>query len=201
MKRFVLLLTVVAILLSSCSYNVKNKEDTLEQFTEALRVYDREAMTDLLTEFPDKTPYVYLDDIFNDDKYIELYRILYPEITYAVTSSENDRLVVEYTMPDVQALYTGVVAMVMNLAMSDESLVDKLDENEENGIILIQEMMLALARQGNSVTTTTREYTLSFKEENGKTVIVCDDELRALITGNFFLSKKSTLAELNDQSK
>ena len=96
-------------------------------------------------------------------------------------------------MPDVQTLYAGVSAAVLNLALTDETLQEKLQENDENALILIQQTMLSWAEQEDMVETMTQEYTLSFTEKDGKTVIVCDDELRALITGNFFLSKKTTL--------
>lgn len=195
MKRFILLLSVFAIMLVSCSGAATAEKQAFEQFSVALKTYNKQAMADLLTEFPDHTPYVYLDDIFNDQKYIELYRKLYTDITYAVKSTENDRITVEVIMPNVQKLYTDTAAYVMSLALTDPELVNKLDENEENGIILIQEMMLALAEQEGAVETMTEEFTLTFTEKEGKTVIVCDDQLRALITGNFFLSKNSTISD------
>ncbi len=195
MKRFILLLAVFAIMLVSCSGAATAEKQAFEQFSVALKTYNKQAMADLLTEFPDHTPYVYLDDIFNDQKYIELYRKLYTDITYAVKSTENDRITVEVIMPNVQKLYTDTAAYVMSLALTDPELVNKLDENEENGIILIQEMMLALAEQEGAVETMTEEFTLTFTEKEGKTVIVCDDQLRALITGNFFLSKNSTISD------
>ncbi len=204
MKRVFLLLTTIVLLLSFCgckaSVSQEDAESTLAQFTDALKIYDREAMSALLTEFPDKTLYVYLDDIFNDEKYIELYRLLYTDITYAVKSYENNRMTVEFTMPNVQKMYTNVSALILNLALTDEELVSKLEDGDENGIILIQEMMLALAKQDGGVETMTQQFTLSFTYKGEKNVIVCDDELRALITGNFFLSKNSTLAEVNAQS-
>ncbi len=199
MKRFLSFLLVAVLLLSSCGRTLNNKEETLAEFTDALKVYDRDAMSALLTEFPDKSQYVYLDDIFNDAKYIELYRLLYSDIDYKVKSSSKNQIVAEFTMPDIKSLYTGVVAIVMNIAISDQTLVDKLDENEENGIILTQEMMLTLAKQGKAASMT-KEYTLTFTEKDGKTVIACDDELRALMTGDFFLSKNTTLEEVNNST-
>ena len=135
------------------------------------------------------------DDIFNDAKYQELYRLLYTDITYAIKSTKNNRITAEFTMPNVQKLYANAAAMVTNLAFMDETLVDKLNENEENGIILIQELMLEMAKQDGKVETMEQEFTLSFAENNGKVVIVCDDELKALLTGNFFLSKNVKVPE------
>ncbi len=195
MKRLIVLLIAITMLLVSCGPAFNEEEQTLKQFVDAMKVYDTTEMSEFLTEFPDNTPYVYLDDIFNDAKYQELYRLLYTDIEYAVTSSENNRLTVDFTMPNVQKLYTDTAAMVMNLALSDETLVNKLNENEENGIVLIQEMMLALAKQEGSVERMTRTFTLTFERKGTKKVIVCDDELRALLTGNFFLSKNTKLPE------
>jgi hypothetical protein len=200
MKRILTLLIAVTILLSvcGCSSSVEKTamEQTLSTFTEALKRYDREAMGQVLTAFPDNSGYVYLDDIFNDDPYIELYQHLYADITYNVESLEKNRAVVTYHMPNVQNLFMSVSAMVMNLAMSDANLQEKLIENDENGIILIQEMMLSLAEQGNSIEEMSQKFTLTFTEQEGKTLIVCNDELRALITGNFFLSKSMTVDEI-----
>ena len=198
MKRIALLIIASVLLLTSCGIRNSAEARTLARFTEALKRYDKPAMTEMLTAFPDKTPYVYLDDIFNDPKYQELYRLLYTDITYAVKSKENNRLTVEFTMPNIQMLYANAAAMVTNLAFMDETLVDKLNENEENGIILIQELMLEMARQEGKVETMKQKFTLSFAEKNGETLIVCDDELKALLTGNFFLSKSVKVPEDSD---
>lgn len=195
MKRIIPLITALLLMLTSCRSAASVQEQTLAEFTDAMRVYDKQVMTELLTVFPDKKPYVYLDDIFNDEKYQQLYRSLYTDITYAIKSKENNRITVEFTMPNVQKLYANAAAMVTNLAFMDETLVEKLNENETNGIILIQELMLEMAKQAENVETMKQEFTLSFAEKNGKTVIVCDDELKALLTGNFFLSKNVKVPE------
>ncbi len=195
MKRIIPLITALLLMLTSCRSAASVQEQTLAEFTDAMRVYDKQAMTELLTVFPDKKPYVYLDDIFNDEKYQQLYRSLYIDITYAIKSKENNRITAEFTMPNVQKLYANAAAMVTNLAFMDETLVEKLNENEMNGIILIQELMLEMVKQEENVETMKQEFTLSFAEKNGKTVIVCDDELKALLTGNFFLSKNVMVPE------
>ncbi len=195
MKRIILLVLAFALLLTSCGIGTSAEARTLEKFTEAMKIYDKQAMMELLTAFPDKSPYVYLDDIFNDAKYQDLYRLLYTDITYAIKSLKNNRITAEFTMPNVQKLYANAAAMVTNLAFVDETLVEKLNENEENGIILIQELMLEMAKQENNVEIMKQEFTLSFAEKNGKIVIVCDDELKALLTGNFFLSKNVKVPE------
>ena len=138
-------------------------EETTALFTEALREYNREEMAVYLTQFPDNTAYVYLDDIFNDTGYIELYRMLYPNITYSIQSFEKNRAVIEYTMPNIQKLYTNVSAAVLNLALTDETLQQKLAENDENGIILIREMMLYYASSGNGIENMTQQFTLTFQ--------------------------------------
>lgn len=193
MKRFILILVSVVLMLTSCSGVTSSEERLVEQFTTAMKTYNKQAMTELLTDFPDKTPYVYIDDIFNDQKYVDLYRKLYTNISYEIKSSENDSITIEMTMPNIQKLYTDSAAFVMNLALSDTELINKLDENEENGVILIQEIMLAYADQKDAVETMTAEFTLKTVEEEGKLLIVCDDALRAMLTGNFFLAKNSTL--------
>lgn len=196
MRKLAVLLAAVIVLLTcgGCSSGVSREamEETTALFTEALREYNREEMAVYLTQFPDNTAYVYLDDIFNDTGYIELYRMLYPNITYSIQSFEKNRAVIEYTMPNIQKLYTNVSAAVLNLALTDETLQQKLAENDENGIILIREMMLYYASSGNGIENMTQQFTLTFQKKEGRTVIVCDDALRALITGNFFLSKNMT---------
>ncbi|MBQ7936391.1 MAG: hypothetical protein IJ333_08645 [Clostridia bacterium] len=202
MKRILAFCTVLMMLVSfsgcSRSFPKEDMEQTLAEFTEALKGYDREKMTSHLTEFPDHSQYVYLDDIFNDEAYMELYQLLYPQITYTVQSATDHQLIVDVTMPNVQMLYTNVMTLVLQMAMEDGELQQKLSESDENGIVLIQELMLAYVRQGNEVETMTQTFTLSFDAKDGKPVIVCDDQLRALITGNFFLSKNSTLAEIGN---
>lgn len=195
MKRLVLILLTVLLMFTSCSGVSSAEKKLIEQFTTAMKSYNKQAMSELLTEFPDKTPYVYIDDIFNDQKYVDLYRKLYTNISYEIKSSKNDSITIEMTMPNIQKLYTDSAAFVMNLALSDTELISKLDENEENGVILIQEIMLTYADQKDAVEMMTVEFTLKTVRDGGKLRIVCDDALRAMLTGNFFLSKNSTLAD------
>lgn len=201
MKRIISLLIIAVIMVLSvcgCSPSIRKTamEQTLSTFTEALKVFDREAMSAVLTAFPDNNGYVYLDDIFNDDPYVKLYQLLFADITYEIKSMEKNRAVVIYHMPDVQNLFISVSAAVMELAMTDENLQNKLVEDEKNGIVLIQEMMLSLAEQGKEIKEMSQEFTLTFTVQDNKTVIVCNDELRALVTGNFFLSKCMTVNEI-----
>lgn len=171
-------------------------EQTLAEFVAALKVYDREKMAELLTEFPDNSKYVYYDDIFNDAGYIEMYRLLYTELAYKVVSAEGNQLIVEAEMPNVQALYSNILALVLQMSLDDATLQEKLGENDENGSVLVREMMLAYVKQGYDTEKMTTNFTLSFEKKSGKTVLTCDDELRAFMTGNFFLSKSNTIENI-----
>ena len=190
MKRIFAFMAALAMLLGLGGCSNAN-QSVVDQFVRGLNEYDRTVMAECLTEFPNNESYVYLDDIFNDAKYIELYQLLYGDISYKVKKTKGNKMTVEVTMPNVQKLYTETAAYVMNIAMSDKTLTDKLDENEENGIILMQEMMLAFARQENTVEEMVQDYELTFRESEGRMLIVCDDQLRAMMTGNFFLSKST----------
>ena len=79
-----------------------------------------------------------------------------------------------------------------------ETLQKKLDEDEENGIVLVRELMLSLARENKNLERTTDTYTLSFKKVNVKVKLICDDALRSLMTGRFFLSKNMQISDLKD---
>ena len=199
MKKIIsiVLACVLLLSLSSCrgKYTRGEMEETVAHFTEALKVYDSYEMSRYLTEFPDNEGYVYLDDIFNDEGYLRLYRILYEQITCEVVSAKKDKVVIKVHMPNIQNLYTVVSMIVVNMAIGDETLQDKLSENDENSIVLIQEAMIAYAKQGN-YSMMEQEFTLSFGERGGVPVIVCDDELRAFMTGNLYLSKNITAADV-----
>lgn len=198
MKRLFLFLLVFVLLFSMCgckSVPEKEMTQTFSSFVSALKIYDRDAMTLLLTEFPDNTSYIYLDDIFNDEPYMKLYRNIYPNISYSVVSAEGNHLVVKVNMPNVQKLFTTVTAMVMAMVMDDASLKEKLAENDENAIILNQELMLAMAGEGK-YEMMEQEYTLSFDKKDGEVLLVCDDQLRSFMTGNFFLSKNMTVEDI-----
>ncbi len=196
MKRFLAFLMILLVLFSfsGCEKDLAKEEmeQTLSEFIGALKVYDREKMSALLTEFPDNSNYVYHDDIFNDEGYVKLYQSLYSNIVYSVKSFDDHTLTVEATMPNVQSLYTNVMGIVLQMTLEDPDLQAKLAENEENGSILVREMMLAYVQEGYEVQSFTKEFTLQFSEEGEKNLIVCDDALRTLMTGNFFLSKNST---------
>lgn len=187
MKRFciILMVLVLSVSLVACGSN-----ETVDGFFAAMKTYDRDEMKNYLSEFPDNSRYVYIDDIFNDQRYIDIYRALYSSIEYEIIDEAASKVTVEVTMPNVQMIYTQLSAIVLSMAMEDAELNAKLNENEYNGVILVQEFMYSkVSDDSYEVPMMTQQFVLTLAERDGKTKILCDDELRALITGNFFLSK------------
>ena len=199
MKKWISIMIIAVLLLTLCGckgkFSRNEINDTLTQFIDALKTYDGDEMARHLTAFPDNGDYVYLDDIFNDEGYVRLYRIFYDQITWELVSVKKDKAVIKVKMPNVQNLFSVVSMSVMNMVMSDEALQDKLDESDEYSLILLQESMIAFAEQGN-YSMLEQTFTLSFGERGGVPVIVCDDELRAFMTGNLFLSKNITKSDV-----
>ena len=190
MKRIVAFSAMIIMLLSlsACKYDTA----IVDRLFEGLKVYDRSVMSEVLTEFPDNSEYVYLDDIFNDEKYIKIYQELYKDIDYEIIKIDQYSAKVKVKMPNVQKLFTDVSAWVLSSALEDAELSNKLAENDYNGILLIQELMYAYATNGNyEVQSLNTEFNLRFEEADEKKYIICDEELRALITGNFYLSKNT----------
>ncbi len=190
MKRIVAVIVLICILFSFSAC----RKDTaqIDRLFEGLKTYDRSVMSEVLTEFPDNSEYVYLDDIFNDEKYIKVYQALYEDIDYEIIKMDQYSAKVKVKMPNIQKLFTDVSAWVLSAALEDAELSNKLAENDYNGIILIQELMYAYATNGTyEMQTLDAEFNLRFEEVDGKKYIICDEELRALITGNFYLSKNT----------
>ncbi len=202
MRKIIAVLSIMVILLgfNGCSPSVSSNEmeKTIDQFMDALKIYDREAMTGYLDEFPDSSDYVYLDDIYNDEGYMELYRLTFGGLEYSIEDVNKNALTIQCTNTDIQNLYNNVTTMVMQMAISDETLQKKLDEDEENGIVLVRELMLSLARENKNLQRSTNTYTISFEKANGKVKLICDDELRTLMTGRFFLAKNMRISDLED---
>ncbi len=203
MKRIAAFAVIFALMtvLLGCSHKISREDaqSVVDPFFAALKVYDREEMGNYLSEFPDKTGYVYIDDIFNDEAYIKLYRQLYSSLTYSIKSTDGKSVVLEVSMPNIQALYTDISARIMNLKLMDESLRDKLAENSENAVILLQETMLSIATNNpEQIEKMKQEYTLTLKKEKGTYQIVTDDEVRKLLTGNMFLAKSTTVDSMNN---
>lgn len=188
MKRIVAIVVLLCVL---CSFSsCRRDESQIERLFEGLKVYDRAVMSEVLTDFPNNSEYVYLDDIFNDEKYIKIYQTLYNDIEYEIIKLDQYSAKIQVRMPDIQKLFTDVSAWVLSAALEDTELSNKLAENDYNGVLLIQELMYAYATGENyEVQTMDAEFNLRFKEVGGKTYIESDEELRALITGNFYLSK------------
>ncbi len=202
MKRITALAVIFAlvVILSGCGHKISREDaqSVVDPFFAALKEYDREAMSGYLTEFPDNTGYVYVDDIFNDEAYVKLYRQLYSSITYSIKSIEGNRVIFEVSMPNIHALYTDISARIMSLTLMDETLRDKLEENSENAVILLQETMLSIATQNpDQIEKMTQEYTLTLQKKNGTYQIATDDEVRKLLTGNLFLAKSTTFESMN----
>ncbi len=190
MKRIVTFAVLICMLLSIAACQKDTAQ--IDRLFEGLKTYDRSVMSEVLTEFPDNSEYVYLDDIFNDEKYIKVYQALYKDIDYEIIKMDQYSAKVRVRMPDVQKLFTDVSAWVLSAALEDVELSNKLAENDYNGIVLIQELMYAYATNGNyEVQTMETEFNLRFEEMDGKKCIVSDEQLRALITGNFYFSKNT----------
>jgi hypothetical protein len=188
MKRLIAFIVLFSILLSLSACQKYEKQ--IDRLFEGLKTYDRSIMSEVLTEFPDNSSYVYLDDIFNDEKYIKIYQALFSDIEYEIIKTNSRSATVKVKMPDIQKLYSDVSAWALSAALEDPELSNKLAENDYNGIVLIQELMYAYATNGNyEMQTLESEFNLYFERVNGKEYILCDDQLRALITGNFYLSK------------
>ncbi len=168
---------------------------TIDELVFDLKKYDIAAMKQHLNSFPDKSQYVYLDDIFNDEPYQELYRMLYPKITYKVLSHTENTASIEATMPNIQSLFTTIEMNAAMLALEDEEFKNILLQDETKSIELIQQAMLAAARKENGVPMMTEEFTLSFDWVGDRLVILSDDQLRAFITGNFVISKGERVEE------
>ena len=188
MKRLIAFIVLFSILLSLSACQKYEKQ--IDRLFEGLKTYDRSIMSEVLTEFPDNSSYVYLDDIFNDEKYIKIYQALFSDIEYEIIKTNSRSATVKVKMPDIQKLFSDVSAWVLSAALEDADLSNKLAENDYNGIVLIQELMYAYATNDEyQVQVLETEFDLQFEEVNGKTYILCNDDLRALITGNFYLSK------------
>ncbi|MBQ7034839.1 MAG: hypothetical protein IJN34_03790 [Clostridia bacterium] len=202
MKRITALAVIFAlvVILSGCGHKISREDaqSVVDPFFAALKEYDREAMSGYLTEFPDNTGYVYVDDIFNDEAYVKLYRQLYSSITYSIKSTNGTHVVLEVSMPNIHALYTDISARIMSLTLMDETLRDKLEENSENAVVLLQETMLSIAsKDPEQIEKMTQEYTLTLQKKNGTYQIATDDEVRKLLTGNLFLAKSTTVESMN----
>lgn len=194
MKRFCLIVIVTLMIMLFCGCSgVSDHADidrVLKGFFSGLKAYDRAVMTEHLTEFPDNSAYDFPDDIFNDNSYVELYKSLYTDITYAVTSYEKNSVSLKVTMPNIGALYDLTCVKVKTLAENNPALKDKL---AGDNVIFMQEMMRELAADG--VENVAFEFTLDLKSDEEKICIVNNDELRNLLTGNFFSVKVSEVEE------
>jgi len=185
MKRLGLFLIIICLGLSavSCTGNASEADvdRVLAGFVAALKNYDREGMSRYLTEFPDNTGAAYTDDLFSDSSYVELYRSLYSDITYAVTMHEKNTVTIKIKMPNIGALYLDTCKYVEDLAKKNTALSEKL---KGHNIVFIQEMMRE--RSVDTIEIMDAEFTLELVERDDALLIVCDDMLRSLMTGNFY---------------
>jgi hypothetical protein len=190
MKRFWIWLLLLMLLLSLCGCN--QKCETVDRLFDGLKEYDISAMSEVLDEFPDNSRFVYLDDIFNDEGYQKTYKLLYPSVEYKIVSVDKHFATVKVSMPNIQKLFSDASSVATAMALEDAELRNRLNESDFNGIILIQEIMYSYAQQPDRVEMMNETFKLRFNEDG---TIVCNDSLRALITGNFFLSKNTRIGQ------
>ncbi len=197
MKRIIaiVLLLATALVMGACS-SYEAETACIDAFMKATQKYDRQEMRSYLTEFPDNSEYVYVDDIFNDSRYVQLYQLLYKDLKYEIKKISGDEAVIKCKMPNIQELYNLATTTAMNYALADSTLFEKLQESEENGAVFTQELMFGFAEKGDNISMMEQEFTLSLVRENRTVLIECDDQLKALITGNFYLSRKMRIDDI-----
>ena len=158
---------------------------TLERFVNALKSYDITGMTHCLSVFPDKSRDGTNDDMYNDLEYQQLYRAVFPSITYEVKSYSDNCATISVTMPNIKSLYQESAMKLQMGAMYNEELKEKLMENDTNAIVLYKQLMLNEAIENNNVQQMTKEYTLTFDRAGEAIQIIADDQLCAFMTGDF----------------
>ncbi len=192
------LVFVVALSVCGCATNsfAEQEQNVIHGFMNGLKIYSIDEMTNYIESFPNSDNSIYVNDVFSDENFVEVYKEANTHMSYTIADKKVDgAAVVTVTFVDIQKLYADTVATMFTSANTDEGLKELLmDENTDAQALIAAYMLNTL--QNSDVETVTEEFRLTTYKDGNSFKIRTDDELKKLMTGKLSLSRNVTLDDI-----
>lgn len=191
MKKLIAFIIITVTLLTTvgCSL-LSGPRTTVDSLFKALETYDADAITKLVTEFPNNDDCGVTYDLFSDEVYINLYKAAYTNLSFKVaslnTENKNATMVVTVTHPDLKTAYTNATYSSMALLMSDEALYNDFMNNPDKDFSYLVPTQIRNMVQSGNVENIETTFTISLREDDDGWKIITDDELKNLISSNLY---------------
>ncbi len=200
MKKIIalVLVFVVAFSVCGCATNsfAEQEQNVIHGFMNGLKIYSIDEMTNYIESFPNSDNSIYVNDVFSDPSFVEVYKEANTHMSYTIADKKVDgAAVVTVTFVDIQKLYADTVAKMFTSANTDENLKNLLLDENTNAQELISAYMLSTL-QNSDVETVTEEFRLTTYKDGNSFKIRTDDELKELMTGKLSLSRNVTLDDI-----
>ena len=188
--RFIALALAAMLLFSftGCANNSANGAVT--SLFKALKTYDTEAITEVVTVFPDTNDCGVTYDLFSDEAYVALFQEAYDDLSYTVENVvENDNtatVTLKMTHPDFKTAYSTAMYSVAALVFSDSKFYDQVMSDETADISYLVPQQIKNMYVNESIETIETNYTLTLTNENGNWKINTDDQLKNLMSCNLY---------------
>ena len=174
----------------------EQEQNVIHGFMNGLKIYSIDEMTNYIESFPNSDNSIYVNDVFSDPSFVEVYKEANTHMSYTIADKKVDgAAVVTVTFVDIQKLYADTVAKMFTSANTDENLKNLLLDENTNAQELISAYMLSTL-QNSDVETVTEEFRLTTYKDGNSFKIRTDDELKELMTGKLSLSRNVTLDDI-----
>lgn len=203
MRKFisVLMLLIMLVTLSSCGAS-SGPQQAANGLVKGMKNYDIDIMKEYVTQFPSISRELLTYDLFSDANYTELFRKAYKDAKISIdVTTKSDVAAVgvcKVTSPDLSGAYASAMYTVTAQIFSDESLYALVQDEDADLTGLIPQQMIKMLDE-KSIETTTREYTVSLKNENGVWKIVDDDNFRLFLTSDLYQTVKNTIEGMTSE--
>lgn len=191
-KRIIALLciSILLLVLTSCSSNTKTAAGTTTALIKAQKDYDVAAISQVVTEFPTtKTGYGLTYDLFSDKEFVELFKEIYAKSKFTVThcneSGETATAIISVEVPDIKSSYTTALYSAASLVFADENLYKQFMDENANVTGMVPRQLLTMYKNGE-IQNVTQEYMLQLKKKDGTWKVVTDDNLRKMLSADLF---------------
>ena len=182
------LATILLFSLTSCTNS--SAEGAITSLFKALKTYDTEAITEVVTEFPNTNDCGVTYDLFSDEAYVVLFREAYGELTYSIDNIvENESsatVTLKMTHPDFKSAYSTAMYSVAALVFSDSKFYEQVMSDETADISYLVPQQMKNMYVNEKIETIETTYTLTLINDNGAWKINTDDQLKNLMSCNLY---------------
>lgn len=189
-KKITSIILALVILLTCSACQENSVEGVVTSLFKALKTYDPDGISKIVTEFPNTDDCGVNYDLFSDEAYVTLFRTAYGNLSYtinSITKNENAATVaLTMTHPDFKSSYSTALYSVTALMLTDEKLYNQVMSDQEANISYLVPQQMKNMYLSKNIETITTDFTLELIKENDTWKIKTDNQLKNLMSCNLY---------------